>query len=77
MIFYLLSYLFAFLLGMFIMGIMWLNSWERIKEKETQVSSIYQETLAFRSNQLAQMTKLVDDLGSEEMHRQAEEILDQ
>ena len=33
------------------------------------------ETLAFRSNQLALMERLVDDLGSEEMERQMEEIL--
>ncbi len=33
------------------------------------------ETLAFRSNQLALMERLVDDLGSEEMARQMEEIL--
>ena len=33
------------------------------------------ETLAFRSNQLALMEQLIDDLGSEEMARQMEEIL--
>ena len=34
------------------------------------------ETLAFRSNQLALMEQLIDDLGSEEMARQMEEILE-
>lgn len=44
---------------------------EELKDKNSQL----QETLAFRSNQLALMERLVDDLGSEEMVRQMEEIL--
>ena len=43
----------------------------KLKDKNSQL----QETLAFRSNQLALMERLVDDLGSEEMARQMEEIL--
>ena len=44
---------------------------KKLKDKNSQL----QETLAFRSNQLALMERLVDDLGSEEMARQMEEIL--
>lgn len=44
---------------------------KELKDKNSQL----QETLAFRSNQLALMERLVDDLGSEEMTRQMEEIL--
>ena len=44
---------------------------KELKDKNSQL----QETLAFRSNQLALMERLVDDLGSEEMARQMEEIL--
>jgi len=44
---------------------------KELKNKNSQL----QETLAFRSNQLALMERLVDDLGSEEMARQMEEIL--
>lgn len=44
---------------------------KRLKTKNKRL----QETLAYRSNQLALMEKLVDDLGSEEMARQMEEIL--
>ena len=43
---------------------------KELKDKNSQL----QETLAFRSNQLALMERLVDDLGSEEMARQMEEI---
>lgn len=45
---------------------------KELKDKNNQL----QETLAFRSNQLALMERLVDDLGSEEMARQMEEILE-
>ena len=34
-----------------------------------------QSTLAYRSNQLALMEQLINDLGHEEMKRQMEEIL--
>ena len=44
---------------------------KELKDKHSQL----QETLAFRSNQLALMEQLIDDLGSEEMERQMEEIL--
>lgn len=44
---------------------------KELKDKNSQL----QETLAFRSNQLALMEQLIDDLGSEEMERQMEEIL--
>ena len=44
---------------------------KELKDKNSHL----QETLAFRSNQLALMERLVDDLGSEEMARQMEEIL--
>ena len=44
---------------------------KELKDKNSQL----QETLAFRSNQLALMERLVDDLGSDEMARQMEEIL--
>lgn len=44
---------------------------KELKDKNSQL----QETLVFRSNQLALMERLVDDLGSEEMARQMEEIL--
>jgi len=43
---------------------------KELKDKNSQL----QETLAFRSNQLTLMERLVDDLGSEEMARQMEEI---
>jgi hypothetical protein len=44
---------------------------ERLKTQKKQL----QETLAYRSNQLALMEKLIDDLGSEEIARQMGEIL--
>ncbi len=44
---------------------------EELKDKNSRL----QETLAFRSNQLALMEQLIDDLGSEEMSRQMELIL--
>ena len=44
------------------------------RELKEQVKSL-KETLAYRSNQLALMERLVDDLGSDEMARQMEEIL--
>jgi len=44
---------------------------KELKHKNSQL----QETLAFRSNQLALMEQLIDDLGHEEMKRQMEEIL--
>ena len=40
------------------------------KEKEQ-----LQDTLAFRSNQLALMENLIDDLGTDEMCREMEDIL--
>lgn len=48
---------------------------EKNKELKDKNSRL-QETLAFRSNQLALMEGLIDDLGSEEMARQMEEILE-
>ena len=56
---------------------------EKITDKEleklvnhllNQIESL-QSTLAYRSNQLALMEQLIDDLGHEEMKRQMEEIL--
>ena len=44
---------------------------KELKDKNSRL----QETLAFRSNQLALMEQLIDDLGSEEMARQMELIL--
>lgn len=43
----------------------------RLEKEKEQLKS----TLAFRSNQLALMESLIDDLGSEEMKRQMREIL--
>ena len=44
---------------------------KELKDKNSRL----QETLAFRSNQLALMEQLIDDLGHGEMQRQMEEIL--
>ncbi|MBQ2613521.1 MAG: hypothetical protein IJG19_06585 [Methanobrevibacter sp.] len=44
---------------------------KELKDKNSQL----QETLAFRSNQLALIEELIEDLGSGEMVRQMKEIL--
>ena len=76
MIFIMLSYLSAFILGMLVMGIFWHNSWEEMIKKETKTSRTLHKTLDHRNNQLAQMMRLIDDLGGDEMHRQAQEIFE-
>lgn len=52
-----------------------LHSFEDENKELKDKNSRLQETLAFRSNQLALMEQLIDDLGSEEMARQMELIL--
>ena len=52
-----------------------LNKLEKENKELKDRNSQLQETLAFRSNQLALIERLVDDLGSEEMARQMEAIL--
>lgn len=47
------------------------EDYQSLMDKNKEIKEI----LAFRSNQLALMEKLVNDLGSEEMARQMEEIL--
>lgn len=56
----------------------WSKSYHRVyEEKEMTLGRLndIKSTLAYRSNQLALMEQLIDDLGSEEMKRQMEEIL--
>ena len=56
----------------------WSTSYNRIyEEKEMTLGRLnyIKSTLAYRSNQLTLMEQLIDDLGSEEMKRQMEEIL--
>ena len=48
--------------------------WEHNQEL-SEMNEQLKFTLAFRSNQLALMENLIDDLGSEEMKRQMEVIL--
>ena len=75
MILFMLSYLGAFILGMLVMGVLWFNSWEEIKINEQKTSiKLYKENMHCY-DQLAQADRLINDLGSEEMRRQFEEIL--
>ena len=46
-----------------------------ILDKKNKKIEMLQSTLAYRSNQLALMEQLINDLGHEEMKRQMEEIL--
>jgi len=46
-----------------------------VLDKKNKEIERLQSTLAYRSNQLALMEQLIDDLGHEEMKRQMEEIL--
>lgn len=75
MILLILSYLSAFILGMLVMGVLWYNEWEEIVANEKKISiKLYEENIHCY-NQLAQVDRLINDLGSEEMRRQFEEIL--
>ena len=75
MILFILSYLSAFILGMLIMGVLWYSKWEEIIANEKKISiKLYEENIHCY-NQLAQVDRLINDLGSEEMRRQFEEIL--
>ena len=77
MILFILSYLSAFILGMLIMGVLWYSKWEEIIANEKKISiKLYEENIHCY-NQLAQVDRLINDLGSEEMQRQFEEILEQ
>ena len=76
MILFILSYLSAFILGMLVMGVLWYNEWEEIMANEKKISiKLYEENIHCY-NQLAQVDRLINDLGSEEMRRQFEEILE-
>ena len=76
MILLILSYLSAFILGMLVMGVLWYNEWEEIMANEKKISiKLYEENIHCY-NQLAQVDRLINDLGSEEMRRQFEEILE-
>lgn len=76
MILFILSYLSAFILGMLIMGVLWYSKWEEIIANEKKISiKLYEENIHCY-NQLAQVDRLINDLGSEEMRRQFEEILE-
>lgn len=76
MILFMLSYLSAFILGMFVMGVFWYNSWEEIKINEQKTSTKLCKENIHCYDQLAQADRLINDLGSEEMRRQFEEILE-
>ena len=76
MILFILSYLSAFIFGMLIMGVLWYSKWEEIIANEKKISiKLYEENIHCY-NQLAQVDRLINDLGSEEMQRQFEEILE-
>ena len=76
MILFILSYLSAFILGMLVMGVLWYSKWEEIMANEKKISiKLYEENIHCY-NQLAQVDRLINDLGSEEMRRQFEEILE-
>lgn len=76
MILFILSYLSAFILGMLVMGVLWYNEWEEIIANEKKTSTKLCEENTHCYNQLAQVDRLINDLGSEEMRRQFEEILE-
>lgn len=76
MILFILSYLSAFILGMLVMGVLWYSKWEEIIANEKKISiKLYEENIHCY-NQLVQVDRLINDLGSEEMRRQFEEILE-
>lgn len=76
MILFILSYLSAFILGMLVMGVLWYSKWEEIIANEKKISiKLYEENIHCY-NQLAQVDRLINDLGSEKMRRQFEEILE-
>ena len=76
MILLILSYLSAFILGMLVMGVLWYSKWEEIIANEKKISiKLYKKNIHCY-NQLAQVDRLINDLGSEEMRRQFEEILE-
>lgn len=76
MINFILSYINAFMLGMLVMGVFWYNKWEEIIANEKKTSTkLYKENMHCY-DQLAQADRLINDLGSEEMRRQFEEILE-
>ena len=76
MILFILSYLSAFILGMLVMGVLWYSKWEEIIANEKKISiKLYEENIHCY-NQLAQVDRLINDLGSEKMRRKFEEILE-
>lgn len=76
MILLILSYLSAFISGMLIMGVLWYSKWEEIIANEKKISiKLYEENIHCY-NQLAQVDRLINDLGSEKMRKKFEEILE-
>lgn len=76
MILLILSYLSAFILGMLVMGVLWYSEWEKIMANEKKISiKLYEENIHCY-NQLAQVDRLINDLGSEKMRKKFEEILE-
>ena len=76
MILLILSYLSAFILGMLVMGVLWYNEWEKIIANEKKISiKLYEENIHCY-DQLAQVDRLINDLGSEKMRKKFEEILE-
>lgn len=76
MILLILSYLSAFILGMLVMGVLWYNEWEKIMANEKKISiKLYEENIHCY-DQLAQVDRLINDLGSEKMRKKFEEILE-
>ena len=76
MILLILSYLSAFILGMLVMGVLWYNEWEKIIANEKKISiKLYEENIHCY-DKLAQVDRLINDLGSEKMRKKFEEILE-
>lgn len=76
MILFILSYLSAFILGMLVMGVLWYSKWEEIIANEKKISiKLYEENIHCY-DQLAQVDRLINDLGSEKMRKKFEEILE-
>ncbi len=76
MILLILSYLSAFILGMLVMGVLWYSEWEKIMANEKKISiKLYEENIHCY-DQLAQVDRLINDLGSEKMRKKFEEILE-
>lgn len=76
MILLILSYLSAFILGMLVMGVFWYSKWEEIIANEKKISiKLYEENIHCY-DQLAQVDRLINDLGSEKMRKKFEEILE-